>query len=91
LCTLSCFYAGISKVTFNQYGDTASFNDDVYAAYPTVPLQLVGFKICRLDKGKRIVEILPQPTSVDEIKDAIGRGMLILVPLRDIPIAQVTC
>jgi len=29
-------------------------------AYPSVPLKLVGFKLCCIDKGKKIIQLSPQ-------------------------------
>jgi len=52
-------------------------------------MKLVGFKICRIDKGKKIIELSPQPELVADVKNAAEKRKLILMPRRDIPLQQV--
>ena len=76
-------------VVCNQYGDMASFKDSLCAAYPDVPLKQIGFQLCRLGKGRRVVEITPEPTTMNEMRDALGRSKLIVVPLLNIAETEV--
>jgi len=69
-------------------GDMNALELTLQSAYPIAPLALVGFRNCRMDKGKHI-RALPSPTSATEVECENGRGKLILMPLRDIPLPQV--
>ena len=79
-------FAGLKKVTVNRYNQLQAFEQVLLESYDRVPLNLVGYKYCKMDKGKRLALLDPQPTTIGQIEAAIGRGKLILLPLRDLPL-----
>ena len=76
-------------MTSSRNADITCVKDDICSAYPSIPMKLVGFKICRIDKGKKIIELSPQPELVADVKNAAEKRKLILMPRRDIPLQQV--
>ena len=54
----------------NRNADITCFKDDICSDYQSIPLKLVGFKLCRIDKGKKIIELSPQPELVADVKNA---------------------
>ncbi len=69
-----------SKIQLNW--TLAEFSQYVCQSYPQVSLNLVGFELARTDRGKKLKKV--QVASVRELKTAIGKSRLYIIPLAEI-------
>lgn len=60
----------------------AEFNQYICQCYPQISLNLVGFELARADKGKKIRKV--QVASVRDLKTAIGKSTLYVIPLAEV-------
>lgn len=60
----------------------AEFNHYICQCYPQVCLNLVGFELARADRGKKLQKV--QVASVMELKMAIGKSRLYVIPLAEV-------
>ncbi|XP_067271635.1 uncharacterized protein [Pseudorasbora parva] len=60
----------------------AEFNHYICQCYPQVSLNLVGFELARADRGKKLQKV--HVASVMELKMAIGKSRLYLIPLAEV-------
>ncbi|CAH0562834.1 unnamed protein product [Brassicogethes aeneus] len=62
----------------------------IYSLYPNAPLQLTGFTYAKLNRQRKITKLSASIENVEQLKDAICQGMMILVPNRDLPETNIT-
>ncbi len=67
----------------------AEFARKIFSLYPNVPPRLVGFTIAKCDKGRKIIRL--RPTSTNDLERSLGRGRIVIVPNRDIPLQVSLC
>ncbi|KAK4883437.1 hypothetical protein RN001_006756 [Aquatica leii] len=58
--------------------------DYIFSLYPKVPLQLVGFRLGRMDRQKKIFCI--DVDNVISLKEVIGQSQIVIIPNRDLPL-----
>ncbi|KAF5275901.1 hypothetical protein FQR65_LT04140 [Abscondita terminalis] len=56
--------------------------DYICSLYPKVPLQLVGFKLGKMNRQKKIIIIDVQ--NVAEMKEVVGQSQIVIIPNRDL-------
>lgn len=60
----------------------AEFNQYICQCYPQISLNLVGFELAKADRGKKLKKV--QVASVRELKAAIGKSRLYVIPLAEV-------
>lgn len=57
----------------------ADFKQFICQSFPDVSLNLVGYELAKADRGKKLQKV--QVASVKELKQAVGRSRLYILPL----------
>ncbi len=65
----------------------ADLNNFVCQSFPVISLNLVGFELAKVDKGKKIKKL--QASSVRDLKKIVGKSRLYVVPRAEV--GQVQC
>lgn len=60
----------------------ADFKQFICQSFPDVSLNLTGYELARADRGKNLKKV--QVTSVKELKKAVGRSRLYILPLAEL-------
>lgn len=77
-----------SKVSLNW--NLSEFNQYICQSYPQVSLNLVGFELARAGRCKKLQKV--QVASVRELKVAIGKSRLYIIPLAEVyQVCQASC
>lgn len=58
----------------------------ICSLYPDIPLDLVGFKMAKLEKSKKIV-VLRNIEDGEDLKRLLAASQLIIIPNRDLPLS----
>lgn len=75
--------AGKEKVSRIQLNWTlADFKQFICQSFPDFSLNLTGYELAKADRGKNIKKV--QFTSVKELKRALGRSRLYIIPLAEL-------
>ena len=91
-----CFYflgtstnerAGV-KLRIQRSWTMAQLMAAIRAEFSQHPLDLTGFSLYHLDKGRRLSP-LPACPSVRALHEVVGKGMIVIVPHTDLPIPGV--
>nr|XP_055033816.1 uncharacterized protein LOC129422116 isoform X2 [Misgurnus anguillicaudatus] len=70
----------VSQIQMNW--SLADFKQFVCQSFPNVSLNLVGYELAKADRGKNLKKV--QVTSVNELKKALGRSRLYILPLAEL-------
>lgn len=76
------------QISVQRDASISVLENAIYKAFPRVPLQLVGFTFRRCDKNKKLVAF--SPVTIIDIEQVLGKGKLVIVPNRDIPLSEVS-
>lgn len=64
----------------------ADLNHFVCQSFPIISLNLVGFELAKVDKGKKIKKV--QANSVGDLKKVVGKSRLYVVPRAEVSQVQ---
>ena len=73
-----------NPITVNRAATIDEFEAAVYGVYPNVPLRLVGFRVFRSDKVRRLSIVKFE--NVGDLILKLGKAKAVLVPNRDLPL-----
>ncbi|KAF5287101.1 hypothetical protein FQA39_LY16086 [Lamprigera yunnana] len=64
--------------------NTEEMEDYICSLYPKVPLKLVGFKLAKMDRQKKLLYI--NVDNVKNLREAIGQSQIVIIPNRDLSV-----
>lgn len=67
----------VAKIQMNW--SLADFKQFICQSFPDVSLNLIGYELAKADRGKNLKKV--QVASVRELKQALGRSRLYILPL----------
>jgi len=70
----------VSQIQMNW--SLADFKQCICQSFPDVSLNLIGYELAKADRGKKLQKL--QVTSVKELKQALGRSRLYILPLAEL-------
>lgn len=63
---------------------TEDIENYIYSLFPNIPLQLVGFRLAKTDRQKKLLGV--QIEDGKQLKEVFGRSLIVIIPNRDLPL-----
>lgn len=64
--------------------DKEEIDQYIYSLYPEAPLELVGFRLAKLDRQNKIIPITYD--NVENLRNNVNQSKIVIIPNRDLPL-----